>query len=145
MNEKTQQLSEAERIRRGILSDGRQRVVARQGFQKLYWPEIPGKRLYWANDTPGWIEHLMAKGYEHVHQDGKPVTKIVGKTDGGQGQIAYLLCIAKEWYDEDVLKAETDYAKDMQRIREGKLGKEGQYVPDTGIKVVRTGANIERR
>ena len=142
-----EELTEQERIRRGLLADGRPRKAGYgQAEQKLAWPEIPGFRLFWANDEPGRVADLLEKGYSHVEKDGKPVSRVVGKGQMGGGLIAYLLKIPMEWYNEDVLGAQAREDEKMQRIREGKVNPsaENQYVPAQGIKVVRT-ANPERR
>ena len=141
-----EELTEQERIRRGLLADGRPRKAGYgEAEQKLAWPEIPGFRLFWANDEPGRVADLLEKGYSHVEKDGKPVSRVVGKGQMGGGLIAYLLKIPMEWYNEDVLNSQASEDEKMRRIREGKLisNDPNQYVDQSRTKI--SSGNAERR
>lgn len=79
---------------------------------------IPGYRTYWFNDIDTRIIEAEEAGYEFVYQheiervgeadvtpdqldQGKKVTKVVGTTETGAPQVAFLMKIRQEWYEED--------------------------------------------
>lgn len=131
-------MSERERIAAGLLANGQPRVKSFGAqSQKLAWPPIPGYVLYWANNTPGRIDELKGRGYDHVTKDGQNVERIVGTDPSGAGLKAYLLKIPQEWYDLDQSAAQSAEAEKMQRIKTGNIGVEGSYVPNQGISIAR--------
>lgn len=99
--------------------------------QQLAWPEIPGFRLYWFNDTPGRIARAKEAGYEHVLDPltGEPVRRNVGRGEGSQaGLTGYLMKIPVEWYQEDRAAADAALEQRLRDIREGRGQGENQYV-----------------
>lgn len=102
--------------------------------QTLAHPPIPGYRLYWFSDKPGWIARAKQAGYEHVLDDeGKPLSRVVGRNEAGGGMVGYLMKIPQEWYFEDMDRAQADYAEKINAIKKGKTEQdvEGkQYVAD---------------
>lgn len=106
--------------------------------QSMAWPKVEGYRLYWFNDAPGRIQRAREAGYEHIIENGEPVTRIVGKDDGGRGQKAYLMKIPLEWYFEDRAAGQQTLDQRMSDIRNGRHGataEQNQYVPASGIKI----------
>lgn len=109
--------------------------------QRMVAPERPGYRRYWFNDEPGRIIRAKEAGYEHVEEDGKPIQRVVGRSENSHGLIAYLMEIPKAWYDEDMAAQQADRDAKMREIKEGKLGSsagDNRYVPSQGIKVEMT-------
>ena len=126
--------------------EGRARRVPLGANQlKLARKARPGMVGRWVNDTPGRIQRALQAGYEHVFestdQDGeeKPVSTIVGVTEGGHPLVGYYMEIPKEFYDEDQLakQEQVDSVEDAIRLGniEGQVGQDGRYVPEDGIKV----------
>lgn len=114
------------------------------GEQTLGYPDIPGYRLYWFSDTPGRIQRAKRAGYEHVLEEGTPVTRIVGQGAQGSGGVqGFLMMIPMEWYKDDVAAANDAQRRKMEDIKYGRLlqpaGTDGQlqYVPTQrgGIKI----------
>jgi hypothetical protein len=109
----------------------------------------PAYEYRWVNDTPGRIEQAQAGGYEHVTDAttgetgetntdvGSRTSSIVGRTEDGKGLRAYLMRIPKDFYDAD--QAEKQKVNDQidEAIHggsvEGEPGKDGVYVPKSGI------------
>lgn len=99
--------------------------------QQLAWPEIPGYRLYWFNDTPGRIARAKEAGYEHVLDptSGQPVSRNVGRGEGSQaGLTGYLMKIPQQWYQEDSAASQAALEQRLRDIREGRGQGENQYV-----------------
>lgn len=98
--------------------------------QQLFWPPIPGMRLYWFNDTPGRVGRAKAAGYEHViGENGEPVHRNVGRGDNGKGGMdAYLMQILEEWYLMDKKEADDALEARLTDIRRGRTQNENQYV-----------------
>jgi hypothetical protein len=107
--------------------------------QKLYWPPIPGYRLYWFNDEPGAIRRAKEAGYDHVldPDTAEPVNRVVDRSNG-RGRSAYLMKIPREWYEEDMAKQAAELDSRLHDIKTGKAGPgadENRYVPQQGIRI----------
>lgn len=105
--------------------------------------EIPGYHLHWINDTTGRIQEALNGDYEFVDPkevgvegvDGR-YQCLVGTNEDGSAQIAYLMKIRQDWYDEDqkALSKVQDQFDDA--IKQGKLDStpgDNRYVPREGI------------
>jgi hypothetical protein len=78
----------------------------------------PNKVYRWVNDTTGRIEKFLRGGYEMAAGDtefgDKVVESMVTRTSGvverhmGQGTKAVLMCIRKDWYEEDQAAKQRD-------------------------------------
>jgi hypothetical protein len=118
----------------------RQRVPFGTLTQRLFYPPIPGFRIYWFNDTPGKIERAIAAGYDHVRSPtGEPVARVTGRDDSNRPIRSYLMKIPMQWYEEDQA---TQQAADESRLREISQGRgvdliadANQYVPKQGITI----------
>lgn len=112
------------------LRDGRERVPFGAQEQQLAYPDIPGYRLYWFNDTPGRIARAKKAGYEHVCTEGTdaPIQRNVGRGEGAQnGLTAYLMKIPRQWYEEDAKSSQDDLDRRLRDIREGRGQGENTY------------------
>ena len=103
----------------------------------------------WINDSPGRVEQAQAGGYEHVNDAttgetgetntdvGSRTSSIVGRSEDGKGMRGYLMRIPKDFYDADQAdKQKVNDAVDEAISGgsvEGEPGKEGVYVPKSGI------------
>lgn len=71
--------------------------------QKLAYPSRPGYHRHWFNDDPGRVMQAEAAGYVHVTTErGDNVKMVVGIGRGGQPQVAFLMEVRQEWFDEDM-------------------------------------------
>lgn len=127
--------------------EGRQERIP-LGLQKPKLAREAGRGMVgrWVNDVGGRIAAAQRAGYKHVmesFQEGeeKPVSQTVGVQESGQPLIAFYMEIPKKFYGEDqkAKQQQVDYVDDAIRHGniEGEVGKEGRYVPDTGITVRR--------
>lgn len=106
--------------------------------QRMLYPERAGYHRHWFNDTPGRIARAQEAGYEHVTENGKNVSRVVGRAEGGGGLIAYLMEIPEEWYSEDMAAQQSERDRMMAEIRAGRRGEQpgdNRYVPEQGIKI----------
>lgn len=120
-----------------LLENGQEREPFGDQEQKLAWPEIPGYRLYWFNDTPGRVSRALKGGYTHVDgEDGEHVTRMVDRGERGTGVKGYLMKIPIEWYEQDQAGKNAKQAKKMDEILHGRFEEkdgQNQYVPTQGI------------
>jgi len=146
LNRTTESRSTAERTRGSFNGTKAKLTVGRQ---------IPGYKLYIFNDEPGRIQTALEGGWEFVRPDevggvgdkvtsvntdlGDKVRYLVGTSEKGDGQFAYLLKIKEEWWEEDqrALQERNDLVDNA--IRSGTNAKagttsEGFYTPREGIK-----------
>ena len=134
----------------------RQRVLEGLTSRLKVYGEIPGFYLAWANDSPGRIAELQARGFEFVRatelegstgnvvsyntDPGGKMRVVVGQGDGGEPLYAYLMKQSLEHRAEDMADLETRNSMVDNSIRTGKLNEqenERRYVPkDVGISYV---------
>jgi hypothetical protein len=103
--------------------------------QKLTYPSRPGFHRHWFNDTPGRIAKALEAGYKHVQdRDGRNVARVVGVSQAGGGQTAFLMEIPEQYWRED--QAIKDRARDEldAKIRRGVVAghipnQDGAYLP----------------
>lgn len=108
--------------------------------QKLAYAQREGFHRHWFNDTPGRVDDAVAAGYTHVKDArGQNVSRLVGRTEGGDGLNAFLMEIPDEWFQQDKAAKQARVDEVDQAIRKGeingKVGEEGRYVPRDGIKI----------
>lgn len=108
--------------------------------QKLAYAQRPGYHRRWFNDVPGRIVDAQEAGFALVvGEDKKNVSRPVGVNEAGGALIAYLMEIPQDWYDEDMAREQAKVDEVDRAIRrggiEGEPGKDGRYVPQTGIKI----------
>ena len=87
--------------------------------QKLAYPPREGYHRHWFNDTPGRIKQAESGGYTPVMEEGKPVQRVVGPSDGGM--VAFLMEIPEEWYKEDIADAQARVDEIDAAIRRGNV------------------------
>lgn len=111
--------------------------------QRMAWPEIRGYHLHWFNDEPGRIRRAEMAGYSFVEHGGRTVTTTVGVDRGGKAQVAYLMKLQQDWYDEDRMAIEHEQQSILGAIQRGafEAGKQS-YVPAQGIRIDQ---RLERR
>lgn len=117
---------------------------------KLAASQRPGYVRRWINDSGSRLELAQQAGYGFVTQDMKAATtdqgsafsQVVGTKEGGGSLRAYLMEIREEWYAEDqnAKQASVDATEQLIKRGElvGKVGQEGVYVPQRGIRITRT-------
>lgn len=93
--------------------------------QVLAYPQRPGYRRYWANDTPGRIQRFKSAGYGHVIDDvsGEPVSRITDVANG-RGRASYLMETPMRWYQQDMGKQAAALQRRLDDIRNGKAGQD---------------------
>lgn len=111
--------------------------------QKLSYPAREGYHRHWFKDSlPGRIDDALAAGYEHVKdKQGRIVARVTGVSPGGGPETSYLMELPEELYRQDMAAQEAENDKLDNAIRhgsiEGQPGKDGRYIPTTGIKISR--------
>jgi hypothetical protein len=109
----------------------------------------PAYQYRYINDSPGRVEQARAGGYEFVDDQktgdtgetntglGSRTAVRAGTNADGSGMNAYLMRIPREFYEEDQAEKEKVNQKVDDAINggaiEGEPGKEGRYVPSSGI------------
>lgn len=88
---------------------------------KLAYPERTGFHRHWFNETPGRIQQAQEAGYEHVVNDGKPVSKVVGTAEGGGPLTAFLMEIPEKWYNEDMAAQQREIDEKEKSIKERQM------------------------
>lgn len=144
--EKVEKKGRKERVPLGILRT-KLRADQREGFSRR-----------WINDKPGRLDDAVAAGYGFVADpeddlkvgDGSDVAQVagvgtvisrtVGVHEDGRPMRAYLMEIEKDLYDEDQAEKQRLLDEKESAIRQGqdergKPGRDGRYVPATGIKI----------
>lgn len=111
--------------------------------QRMVAPVRPGYRRYWFNDEPGRIARAQEAGYEHVEESGKPISRVVGRSENSKGLIAYLMEIPEAWYEQDMAAQQAERDAKMREIREGKPS--AALVENSYIDPSRTSFNSNRR
>jgi hypothetical protein len=102
--------------------------------QKLYLPPRPGYYRHWFNDVPGRIDEALAAGYTHVlDAQGRPISRLVGRTDRGDGMRAYAMELPEEWFREDMQRGQELVDSRAAGIKRGDL-----YPVDQGYLSSRT-------
>lgn len=111
--------------------------------QKLAFADRPHYHRHWFNDVDGRVLQAEAAGYDHVLEDGKPVSRVTGRLKEGGPQFSYLMEIPKVLHEEDMrdnLKRADDIEQDIRRGRAQEKDKTDQaqgknpfYIPTTGI------------
>ncbi len=93
---------------------------------KLAFPEKPGYHRRWVNDKPGRLAMFQKLAYDHVRDasiesDGTDsrIRRLVGTTEGGAPQYAYLMETPKEEYQYGVDEKEESRAAFEAAIRRG--------------------------
>lgn len=119
---------------------GAERVPFGKQRQRLAYPTRDGYVGYWFNDAADRIDRALQAGWDFVKdRHGKPVSRPVGKAEGGGGLRAYRMEIPKELHDQDYAAEQKLVDEIMDPIKQGKLNsKEGdnRYVPQhTPIKI----------
>ena len=93
---------------------------------KLHVPDAlkkEGFQYYWAIDRKGMIEQFEAAWWQKVTNDrGDNVT-----IPAGGGEVHYLMCIEKKYYDEDIARQQARNIDATQKQAQA-LG-EDEYVP----------------
>jgi hypothetical protein len=112
----------------------------------------------WINDKPGRLDDAANSGYNFVTDPdsemkigdgndvsqiagiGTVVSRIVGVHEDGRPMRSYLMEIEKDLYDGDQVEKMTALNEREDGIRrgqddQGRPGKDGRYVPATGIKI----------
>lgn len=106
---------------------------------KLAYESREGYHRHWFNDTPGRISRALEAGYEHVKdREGKNVSRLVGKDEGGNALNAYLLEIPEDWYKEDMAREQSAIDDKESAIKRGVTPGaevEKSYVPSQGISI----------
>lgn len=132
----------APRLREREPEPVRERVPFGTVEQTLAYPNRPGYRRYWFNDTPGRINRAKQAGYSHVidPDTGNPVARITGQTEKGDGQNSFLMEIPMEWYQEDMERQAQERERALNDIRNGRAGQgadDNRYIPQSrgGIKI----------
>lgn len=103
--------------------DGRHvRSTTRKPFgsmvQKLAVPPREGYHRYWFNEEPGRVDQAKENGYNFVlDANKKPMTRVVNRA----GQIAFLMEIPKEWFDEDLAAQQQAVDDKEDTIRRGQV------------------------
>lgn len=105
-------------------------------YQKLDNSERPGFHRHWFNDDDkGRVKDALEAGYTHVlDNEGKPMSRVVSRREGGGGLLAYRMEIPIDWYRQDQdekVAARRQRQQDMQRgvTGTGAPGEDGRYVP----------------
>lgn len=106
---------------------------------QLAWPDRPGYRRYWFNDTPGRIARARKAGYSHVidPDTGEPASLVTDRTDM-RGRRSYLMEIPVQWYYEDMTRQADALEKRLNDIRHGRAGpgaSDNRYIPSQGISI----------
>lgn len=128
----------------------RQRLLEGLTSRLKIYGEIPGYYLAWANDSPGRIAELQARGFEFVRavelegvsgnvvsynkDAGGKIRVVVGSADGGEPLYAYLMKQKLEHREEDMADLEARNSMVDRSIKEGKLNEqenERRYVPQS--------------
>lgn len=112
---------------------GTDRIPFGKQRQRLAYPTRPGFVGYWFNDDNDRIDRALQAGWAFVNdRQGKPVSRPVGKKEGGGPLRAFRMELPEEIYAED-FKAEQRLIDEIEApIKEGNLGaKDGdnRYVP----------------
>ena len=106
---------------------------------------LDGYHMHWINDDPGRLSQAMAGDYSFVepHEVGiesadSKVMRLVGVTESGSVQNAYLMKIPMEFYLEDQSVGQKSLNQIDEAIRGGRITgsgdtTEGRYVPKEGI------------
>jgi len=122
---------------------------------KLAVPDRNGYKRRWVNDDGGRLQEAQDGGYQfvtdstlHVGHDvengnsdmGSRVSRIVGKTDGGEPLRAFLMEIKQEWYDEDQAEKQKKVDEIDEAIKHGDAGSSGlsadeRYEANGGIRI----------
>lgn len=108
--------------------------------QKLAYEQRAGFHRHWFNeDRKGGISRVLEAGYTHVKDnEGKIVSRLVGKQENGQPQHAFLMEIPEEWYKEDMAAQAREINEKEKAIKqgtfEGQAG-DGRYIPSQGISI----------
>lgn len=90
--------------------------------QKLAYPNREGFHRHWFNDEPGRILQARDAGYEQVSDErGNPVQMVVGVGRGGNPQVAFLMEIPQQYYDEDMAAQDGVVHEVLTQIRDGNL------------------------
>jgi hypothetical protein len=102
---------------------------------KLSAPKRAGFHRHWFNDKPGRVATALAAGYKIVHENGKPIERVVGTTARGEGQTAFLMEIPEQWHREN-LQASQQAADEVEAtIRRNEIAAtvgSNRYVPREG-------------
>lgn len=121
------------------MPQAKERVPFGEHEQQLAYPERPGYRNYWFNDTPGRIQRALKAGYAHVidPNTGAPMSIITDRTLNG-GRASYLMETPRQYYNADMAAAASRLDRRLRDIREGKAGpgaSDGRYIPQQGISI----------
>lgn len=99
---------------------------------RLYAPSRPGFRRRWVNDVPGRVAHFQERGYKHVTEGGKPISKVVSVKANGGGLDGYLMEIPIQWAEEDERASQRAADEIEATIRRGEVAVgdgSNRYVP----------------
>lgn len=136
-----------QRKQRGVFNGMRQKLQV--------MGEIKGYHLCWMNDTPGNIMAAQEGGYEFVsdkdirmannnvvsrnNSEGTQIKVLVGTNEDNSPMFAYLMKIRNEYYEEDQADIQSYNDKVDAQIKggniDGAVGKDGRYIPSTGISI----------
>ncbi len=98
-------------------------------------PSRPGFHRHWFNERPGRIAQAMAGGYKMVHENGKPIERVVGSNARGEGQTAFLMEIPEQWHLEN-MRASQQAADEVEATirRNERAATDGshRYIPREG-------------
>lgn len=98
------------------------RIPIGQG-QKLVAPERKGYQRYWALDTEGQLDQMLAAWWDFVlDSEGRKVT-----SPGGNGKTHYLMEIEEQYYKEDMEKQQ---AMVTDALRDSVKTNGNEYVPN---------------
>lgn len=148
----------AEKMVAGAKPGRKERVPLGILRQKLKADQREGYSRRWINDKPGRLDDAVAAGYEFVKDPdnglkigegndvsqiggvGSVVSRIVGQHEDGRPMKAYLMEVDKDLWDEDQaakMQALDEKEASIQRGQDdqGRPGRDGRYVPTTGIKI----------
>lgn len=122
------------------------RPFGKQEYRLANFPTTPGFVPRWFNDTPGRVARAIAAGYRHVddHEGGR-VKLTVGRAEGGGGQVAFLMEIPQEFYNEDFAAKQANLDIIDDTIRRGRHKAEPGDKRYGGVKMTVTGAARPRR
>lgn len=117
----------------------RRRAAERKPFggveQRLSYPKRPGYHRHWFNDRPGRIARAKEAGYDHVLDHNKrPVSRPVGTQEGGGPEVAFLMEIREDWWQQDKAAKQKQVDEIDAQIRRGEVGTQE---PDSRYQVQR--------
>lgn len=143
--------TEARETREEEAPERRVRVPLGVPRLKMTAPQRPGYVRRWVNDDPGRLDSAQQGGYEFVLGEvrseggatdgvGAKISRVVGSNDNGTPKTAYLMEIKKEWYDEDQQAKQASVNQTEAALRRGsdehgEPGRDGRYVPESGISI----------